>query len=196
MAILGWEGRRSRLSCLALLPGLLWSSGGMFFRSADFPEPADLDQPSLEYKVKAAFLLNFTKFVIWPPAAFEQEQSPISICVVGDDPFGRALDQIVDGEAVNGRKVVVERLRRAPPAKTCQVMYVSKSEKDVRSTVATAGPGVLTVGEGDDFLRDGGIIAFVLDNNRVRFDINQNAAASGSLTLSSKLLSVARTVKK
>ena len=123
----------------------------MGFHSTDIPAPADLEEPSLEYKVKAAFLLNFTKFVTWPPAAFEQEQSPISICVLGDDPFGRALDQIVDGEAVNGRKVVIERLRRAPPPKTCQVMYVSKSEKDVRSAVASAGPGVLTVGEGADF---------------------------------------------
>jgi hypothetical protein len=117
MAILGWDGRRSRLGCLALLPVLLWSSGGMFFHSMDIPAPADLEQPSLEYKVKAAFLLNFTKFVTWPPAAFEREQSPVSICVLGEDPFGRALDQIVDGEAVNGRKVVINGSAARPRQK-------------------------------------------------------------------------------
>ena len=66
--------------------------------------------PALEYQVKAAFLLNFTKFIDWPPAAFATPESPIAICIVGSDPFGRILDEIVQGEAVNARKVVVQRI--------------------------------------------------------------------------------------
>ena len=150
----------------------------------------------LEYQVKAAFLLNFTKFVEWPPSAFDAADSPIAICVLGDDPFGNALDQIVAGEVVNGRKVVVRRIKRTPAPKSCQVLFVSRPEKEVLSILSGLGPGVLTVGEGESFVRDGGMIAFVVENRRVRFGINQTAAETAGLKLSSKLLNVARSVEK
>ena len=152
-------------------------------------------ETSIEYEVKAAFLLNFTKFIEWPDNAFADSQSPIAICILGKDPFGRALDEIVQGEAVNARKVTVRRISEAPTPRTCQVVYVGRLEKDAK-TVSSIKGGVLTVGEGDGFLRDGGMIAFVLENRRVRFDINQSAAESADLKLSSKLLSVARSVEK
>src|SRR5689334_7219765 len=82
------------------------------------------DAPPLEYQVKAAFLLNFTKFVEWPASAFADGRSPLNICVLGEDPFGAALDQMVRGEAVNGRPLAVRRMRRAPEPKSCQVLYV------------------------------------------------------------------------
>jgi hypothetical protein len=157
---------------------------------------ADDDVPPLEYRVKAAFLLHFTKFVEWPPAAFADDRAPFRICVLGEDPFGSALDQIVQGESLNGRKLVVQRLHRAPEPKLCQVIFVSAQEKEIPRTLAPLGPGVLTVGEGEEFLRAGGMIAFVLDNRRVRFDISQRAAAAAQLTVSSRLLSVARGVEK
>jgi hypothetical protein len=148
-------------------------------------------QPS-EYQVKAAFLLNFTKFVEWPPTAFAEPDAPFTICILGDDPFGSVLDQIVEGEKVNDRKLVVQRIHgRATIG--CQVLFVSNSER-VPSILTTVGRGVLTVGDGEDFVREGGMIGFVLERRRVRFDINQSAAANASLKLSSKLLSVARTV--
>ena len=153
-------------------------------------------ESGLEYDVKAAFLLNFTKFVEWPPAAFTGPDSPISICLMGRDPFGKTLDDIVQGETVNGRKVVVHRLSQAPGAQTCQVVYLSSSEREVARTLSGLGQGVLTVGEGANFIREGGMISFVIENRRVRFDINQNAADKASLRLSSKLLSVARFVQK
>jgi len=146
--------------------------------------------------VKATFLLNFTKFVEWPAAAFEDAASPISICILGDDPFQGILNQLVEGEVVNGRRVTVQKIRRAPSPKSCQILFAGKPEKDLPAVLAAVGPGVLTVGEGPDFLREGGIIAFVVENRRVRFDINQSAAANASLILSSRLLSVARTVEK
>ena len=171
---------------MCLMAGL-GLSGQRASRAADAP---------LEYQVKAAFLLNFTKFVEWPAAAFAAPDSPVAICVLGDDPFGGALDQMVQGEVVNGRKLIVQRITHAPLPKTCQVLFIGKSEKDVPNTLAAVGPGVLTVGEGESFLRDGGVIAFIVEDRRVRFDINRTAAAHAGLKLSSQLMKVARFVEK
>jgi hypothetical protein len=160
------------------------------------PGPLGGADESLEYQVKAAFLLNFIKFTEWPPSAFTASDSPISICILGADPFGDALDQVIAGESVNGKKVAVERLKRAPSAKACQVLFISKTEKNIDKILPTLGPGVLTVGDEENFIRDGGMISFIIENRRVRFDINQTAAANAALKLSSKLLSVARSVEK
>jgi hypothetical protein len=149
---------------------------------------------ALEYDVKAAFLLNFTKFIDWPPAAFAAADAPLVICVIGDDPFGRAIDQIVEGESVNGHKISVERLR-SDQERSCQVLYFGNN-RAAATVPGTAGAAVLTVGEGDDFIHQGGIIGFVVDNRRVRFDINLKAATNAGLRLSSKLVSVARSVEK
>jgi hypothetical protein len=151
---------------------------------------------SLEYQVKAVFLLNFTKFVEWPASAFGAPDSPMAICILGDDPFGSTLDQIVAGEVVSGRKVAVQRMKRAPPPKSCQVLFVGNPGKDGLGILPALGPGVLTVGEGQGFVRDGGMIAFVIEDRRVRFDINQTAADNAGLKLSSRLLNVARSVGK
>jgi hypothetical protein len=151
---------------------------------------------SLEYQVKAAFLLNFTKFIDWPPTAFADANSPVAICILGDDPFGGTLNQIVAGEVVNNRKVVAQRTKRIPPPKSCHVLFVSPSEKDVRKTLGGLGPGVLTVGEGEGFVHEGGMIAFVIENRRVRFEINQGVAESAGLKLSSKLLTVAKAIEQ
>jgi hypothetical protein len=156
---------------------------------ADAPEAS-------EHQVKAAFLMNFTKFVEWPDTAFRDASQPITICIYGDDPFGPALDQVVEGETVAGRRLAVERLRRPPAAKACQVLYIARSERDPAAIVAAAGPGVLTVGDQDSFLHEGGTIAFVLQARHVRFDISLRAAAKASLTISSRLLNVARAVQR
>jgi hypothetical protein len=155
-----------------------------------------LAQPGLEYEVKAAFLLNFTKFIEWPATAFADAESPFAICILGKDPFGRALDDIVAGEVVGARKLVVRRLSASPEPRACQVLFADGAQRDTRRLLASLGPGVLTVGEGEGFLRDNGMIAFVLDNRRVRFDINQSAAERAALKLSSRLLNVARAVEK
>jgi hypothetical protein len=157
-----------------------------FCRAADEP---------LEYQVKAAFLLNFTKFTQWPATAFADADSPITICILGDDPFGNTLNQIVEGEVVSGRKVAVQRMKRPPQSKSCQVLFARKSENGLK-VLPAVGHGVLTVGESAGFIRDGGMIAFVLENRRVRFEVNQTAAENAGLTLSSKLLNVAKTVER
>jgi hypothetical protein len=153
-------------------------------------------QATLEYEVKAAFLLNFTKFVEWPPAIFADPGAPFAICVLGQDPFGRALDEVVAGETVAGHKLIVRRVPEASEPQGCQLVFVGEAGKDTAKTLSSLPHGVLTVGEGDRFLHDGGMIAFVIENRRVRFDIHQSAALGADLKLSSKLLSVARTVEK
>lgn len=158
---------------------------------------APVAHESLEYQVKAAFLLNFVKFTEFPPSAFRDGDSPITICVSGDDPFGNALDQLVKGETVGGRKVVAQRIKRVPVGKACQVLFLHAFEKNTVETIlAAVGSGVLTVGEGEKFIQNGGMIAFVIENRRVRFDVNQAAAESAGLKLSSKLLTVAKAVEK
>ncbi len=159
---------------------------GLFVFALSVPCRAADD--SLEYQVKGAFLLNFVKFIEWPVSAFRDRNSPINICIWGDDPFGKELDKLVEGEVVNGRKVTVGRIKREPSPKLCQAVFLGRAEK---ADLGELGPGVLTVGEGEGFTQDGGMIGFVIQDRRVRFKIKQSAAEQAGLKLSSKLLSVA-----
>ena len=106
------------------------------------------------YQVKAACLLNFIKFLAWPAAAFADANTPLAICILGSDPFGGALDQLVEGEEANGRKLVVSRIQQPPAPKLCQELFIN-SQKDVPGIIDAAGPGVLTVGNNDSFLVPG-----------------------------------------
>lgn len=153
------------------------------------------DQPT-QYQVEAAFILHFTRFVEWPSSAFPGPAAPFTICVLGDDPFEGGLEQVVEGESVNGRKLRVEHLRRPPAANACQILYVAGSEKSVSAALSDLGPGVLTVSDRTAFLQEGGIIAFVIEDRHVRFDINLRAAVKASLTVSARLLNVARSVQR
>ncbi len=148
-----WARLPAFLTCLAMIVGGVC-------------EGAD---ESLEYQVKSAFLLNFTKFVEWPASAFEAPDSPITICILGEDPFGGALDQMVAGEIVDNRKIAISHIKRPPVPKACQVVFFNRLEKESNRLLASREPGVLTVGEGESFIRDGGMIAFVIENQRVRF---------------------------
>jgi YfiR/HmsC-like len=150
---------------------------------------------TLEYKVKAAYLLNFTKFIAWPPTAFADPAAPFAICVLGADPFGQALDEIVAGESVGGRRLTIRRIGQTPAPQACQLVFFGVTDQRLAASPGRLGPGVLTVGEGQSFLREGGMIAFVIDQHRVRFDINPAAAEGAALKLSSKLLGVARSTQ-
>jgi YfiR/HmsC-like len=179
--------RRRNLS-IAWLVALLSIAASGLARAAE--------EAPLEYQVKAAFLLNFTKFVGWPATAFAAEHSSLAICILGEDPFGNALNEMVKGESVNGHELVIQRIQRPPESKSCQVLFVARADREAAKILAELGPGILTVGEGEKFLQDGGIVAFVVENRRVRFDIDQRAAAKAMLTISSRLLNVARTVER
>lgn len=148
---------------------------------------------SIENDVKAAFLFNFTKFVKWPPTAFTGTSDPINVCAAGDAAVMRAVDRAVSGERVDGRPLRFVAQLPDDPA-SCHVLYVGRGSGDraVRLALAAATAPVLTVGESPHFLERGGMIAFVVEDRRVRFDIDLRAAERAGLTVSSKLLRVAR----
>ena len=100
------------------------------------------------------------------------------------------------GESAEGRKIVVQRIRSIPKPRSCQVLFISRSEKDVRNILSGLGPGVLTVSDHENFLHEGGMIEFILVDRHVRFDINQRVAVNGALSISARLLNVARAVTK
>jgi hypothetical protein len=152
--------------------------------------------PSAEYAVKAAFLLNFTRFVEWPPAAFAGPEAPMEVCILGKDPFGRILDDVAEGESVRGHRLVVRRIAQLPTGKTCQTLFIATDVPNVRQTLSELSSGTLTIGEGKGFLKEGGMIALEVENGRVRFDISQAAAETADLKVSSSLLQIARAVRK
>jgi hypothetical protein len=157
------------------------------------PAAAQEAQP-LEYELKAAFLFNFVKFVEWPPEAFAGARSPLTICVYGQDPFGASLDGVVRGESLGERSLLVQRPETLDDLRDCHVLFVSRSERQRMPEVLARveGAPVLTVGDTDGFLRAGGMINFVLEENKVRFLINQEAAERSGLRISSKLLRLAK----
>ncbi len=147
-----------------------------------------------ENKIKAAFLYNFAKLCEWPTNAFPTASTPLIIAVLGDDPFGAVLDQIVDGRRIDGRKVAVRRFARVEEVVTCHVLYLSESAPaDLPATLAAlAGRPILTVGESELFARSGGIIRLVKRDQVIGFEVCPRAATAGQLKLSSKLLALAR----
>lgn len=156
---------------------------------------AQSDQPG-EYEVKAAFLFNFTKFVEWPESSFHDAHSPIVIGIVGDDPFGAGLTSLVAGQKVQGRSIVITKYRRGDDLRRCHVLFVSASERQRAMEILAAlqDSGVLTVSDLDGFAAAGGVLQFVMQENRVRFVVNLEAATQGKLRISAKLLALAQVV--
>ncbi len=149
---------------------------------------------SLEYAVKAAYLYKFAPFVEWPTTAFATADSPINICVSGKDPFGLILDQEVVGQRVSGRAVVVRHITAIAANSGCNVVYLGGSaEQSVpQSLEMLRGQPVLTVSDAAVGPAERGIVNFVIDDNKVRFEIDERAAEQNHLSISSKLLSLAR----
>ena len=148
-----------------------------------------------EYDVKAAFLYNFTKFVDWPATAFHDDRSTVRLCVLGDDPFGESLREIAEGE-VAGRRLTVLTVSSMNDPAACQILFISRSERERLPEILAAvrDAPVMTVSETKGFLEQGGIINFVLEGPRVRFEINQGAAERAGLKISSRLLRLATRV--
>jgi hypothetical protein len=153
-------------------------------------------RPVDEYQVKAAFLYNFAKFVEWPSEAFESTTEAIAICVLGQNPFGRSLQDAVSGHAIDGRSLIVRQISNASRGGRCHVLFVSAGgNRSVPQMLPEKGKtGVLTVGESDAPGADGLVINFKLDSGRVRFDINIEAAERENLRISSRLLSLAHVI--
>jgi hypothetical protein len=153
-------------------------------------------QAPTEYEVKAVFLFNFSQFVDWPATAFADGRSPLSICVLGSDPFGATLDEIVRGETVNGRTLAVRRYQSLDRVRGCHILFIDRSQDAQLEAILAAlrGRSVLTVGDFEGFTRRGGMIRFVTVGNKIRLRINLAAAQAANLTISSKLLRPAQIV--
>lgn len=150
---------------------------------------------SLEYGVKAAFLTKFGSYVEWPETAFASPTSPFNLCLTGSaDQFGSTLEKVLSGESINGRGVVIRRINTVERNAGCHILYIGASESQRAAQIieSVRGNNVLTVGDGGS----NGIIDFVVTNNRVRFNIDDEAAAQNGLVISSRLLSLALNVKR
>jgi hypothetical protein len=145
---------------------------------------------SLEYAVKAAYLTKFVPFIEWPDAAFTAAAAPITICIMGADPFGDTIDKAAGGVSGGGRRLAIRRLAPADAADGCQMVYAG----DAAALDALAGKPVVTVTDSGMAVR--GVISFVMLDNHVRFDIDDAAAARGGIRISSKLLELAHSVTR
>ena len=150
-----------------------------------------------EYQVKAAYLYKFAPFIDWPANAFATPSSPMVVCVVGDDPFGRMLDQAVAGQKLGSRPLEVRRLGRADKAAGCHIVYLggSKAQTIGDGLASIRGAPVLTVTDEARNAEERGVIHFVVRGRNVRFQIDEEAAQRNGLNISSKLLSLAVSVK-
>jgi len=156
---------------------------------------------SSEYLIKAGFIFNFAKFVEWPGAVFAQPDSPIVIGILGTDPFGTIIDKTVQDKRIGARGFAVKRLKWGADLKDlkeCRILFVGASERAHLDELVQMVKGlpILTVGETPGFAERGGVIRFVLEDNRVRFEVNVDAARQADLTISSRLLTLARIIQQ
>ena len=149
-----------------------------------------------EYQIKGAFLYKFATFVDWPKASFADSKEPVVIGILGRDPFGTMLDQIVLGKTVRGRKMEIKRLDKVEGMEPCHILFISSSKKRQLAKIFNQleDASVLTVGEMEWFARDGGMLGLVIKDERVQFEINPGRAERSGLKISSDLLKLAKIV--
>ena len=173
-----------KLSVATLLSAALW--GGTPLGNGEEPS---------EYQVKAAFLLNFARFVEWPSTGAAQD--PLVIGIVGKNPFGDSLDRAVNGKSANGRSLIIRHLSDLSGLQSCNLVFFPAAEnrRFPQAAAALANSSILTVGESDGFAARGGMINFVVRDGRVLFEVNPAAASRARLKISSKVLQLAIVVK-
>ncbi len=177
---------RVRLTTLVLA----WALAGFPYSWAQRPKPSD-------YQVKAAYLYNFGRFIEWPRVV-TAKSGPFTVCVLGQDPFGSTLDATMAGETIAGRNVVAKRISTPEESVNCQILFLSAAEAGRLNKIVEGldKAAVLTVSDMPQFAQRGGMIQFVLEGNRVRFEVNLIATQHAGLTLSSDLLRVATAVRR
>jgi hypothetical protein len=181
-------GRWMRPNRLAALIAILWMLQGT-------PLAAQQAKPG-EYQVKAAYLYNFGRFIAWPAKAASDPS--FAICVLGQDPFGLALNATLADENINGKSVIAKRIPDPAEAVNCRILFISSSEgarlKQILATLKDTS--VLTVSDLPEFSKNGGMVQFTMEGSRVRFEVNLVPAERAGLALSSELLKVAVNVRR
>jgi hypothetical protein len=183
--------KRLAILILAISVSLGWTGE----TGAQVSDPSD----SSEYLIKAGFIYNFAKFVEWPSTAFTEAESPIVIGVIGVDPFGSLIDRIVEDKKIGSHGFVVKRFKWGKDLKElkdCKILFISPSERAHIDEILQQVKGlpILTVGETPGFAERGGMIRFTLEDNRVRFEVNVEAARQADLNISSRLLTLAKII--
>jgi hypothetical protein len=178
--------RRRFMRCEVILGGCLGLACGVNGQQPSKPQ---------EYQVKAVYLYNFGRFVEWPAAANPEEL--FTICVFGRDPFGDVLDATLAGETIDNQKLVARRISSLKETPHCRILFVSSSEaprtREILKSVEKSR--TLTVSDMPNFTANGGMIQFVVRDNKVRFEVNLRAAEKAGLSLSSQLLKVATDIR-
>jgi hypothetical protein len=160
-------------------------------------EAAAQARPPAQNEVEAAYLYQFGRYVEWTSTR-PSNTDAFNICVLGADPFGSALDDIVRGKVIADQQVAIKRILGAGESHSCRIVFVSPSEESRMPVILKAleGTGIVTVGRGAQFTRRGGMIAFTSADKKVRFIVNLAAADAANVRLSSQLLRVAASVEK
>jgi hypothetical protein len=189
-----------RFRALAL-PGVTWVLRWVFFLAATpaFAAAADAQAPRANAgQVQAAYLYNFGKFVKWPALAPANQSGSFVICVLEKDPFGDTLQTTLAGESIGGKPVVVKRLTKAQEAGGCHILFIGSAQaRDLKGILLNLDDAaVLTVSDIPDFSKHGGMIQFVPEGDRIRFEINLAGAEKSHLVFPSELLKVAAAVRK
>ena len=178
--------------------GTLWQTTATVFCLLFVVSGAVGQQKPSEYQVEAAYLFNFGRFVEWPAKLAPAKTGPFTICVLGQDPFGPALDKTVAGGMIGNQSVAARRISTPHDSGDCQILYISSSEESRLNKIIESldkNP-VLTVSDIPGFSQRRGMIEFVREGNRIRFEVNLTATQSAGLNLSSDLLKVATSVRR
>ncbi|HEV7301118.1 MAG TPA: YfiR family protein [Tepidisphaeraceae bacterium] len=162
------------------------------------PGVLEAGEANREYALKAAFLYNFAQFVEWPAGAFESDTAPFVIGVYGDNPFQDALDRAVQGKTASGHPMVVHQFSTTAEVASAHMLFVSAAQGGALDELfaAIGDRPILTVGESNSFPWKGGVIRFYMEDGKVRFEINPEAAQRARLRISSKLMKLARIFKR
>jgi hypothetical protein len=183
----GLRSARRTLFCLVLCYLLVAFPQGAWAQGED----------GAVYQVKLAFLYNFAQFVQWPADAFPNTHSPLIVCVAGADPFRGEIEQDLRGRTVGGHPIEIRKLRSNDLPAACHIIFIPAGEKKLaeKLVAATKGSSTLTVGETKGFADLGGVINLTVEENKLRFEVNLDAAMQTRLKISSKLLALAKIVK-
>lgn len=175
--------RRFMVLCIVLILSVLPQDAG----AQSIPE---------EYQVKAAFLFHFAQFVDWPANVLNTGDSSLKLCIFDDEPRRQELQSTIEGKSIGSRVIHVLQINQSKQIHGCNILFLSRDEAQRQTAILKSlrGMPVLTVGETDNFLSDGGMIRFHFDADKIRFDINLDEAESSHLKISSRLLLLATSV--